>query len=103
MRTAEMVVGGGEAHRGEAQGTASWQVIESGGVWARLLEYSEGYRADHWCRKGHIVLCLQGEFHSEHQDGSSHRVRQGMVYIVGDDTAPHWSSTESGARLFIVD
>ncbi|HYB63331.1 MAG TPA: DHCW motif cupin fold protein [Thermoplasmata archaeon] len=91
-----------ETHPG-AEGTASSRVFESGPVRARMVEYSAGYRADHWCRKGHIVLCVRGEFVSEHQDGSRHRVREGVVYIVGDDTAPHRSSTETGTTLFIVD
>jgi len=68
-----------------------------------MVEYSAGYRADHWCGKGHVVLCLRGEFTSEHQDGSTHQVRQGMVYLVGDGMAPHRSSSEAGATLFIVD
>jgi len=85
------------------QGHASARVFQSGPVRARIVEYSPGYRADHWCRKGHVVLCLRGEFISEHEDGSCHRVGEGMAYVVGDDTTPHRSSTESGATLFIVD
>ena len=91
-----------EARPGE-RGTASSRSFENGAIRARMVEYSAGFRADHWCRKGHVVLCLHGEFISEHQDGTTHRIRQGMVYIVGDDTAPHRSSTETGATLFIVD
>jgi hypothetical protein len=85
------------------RGTASSRTFESGALRIRMVEYSAGYRADHWCRKGHVVQCLHGEFTSEHQDGSTHRIRQGMVYVVGDDIAPHRSSTETGATLFIVD
>jgi len=91
-----------ETHSGE-RGTATSRTFVSGALRARMVEYSAGYLADHWCRKGHVVLCLRGEFVSEHQDGSSHRVREGMVYIVGDDMAPHRSSTTNGATLFIVD
>jgi len=68
-----------------------------------MVEYSAGYLADHWCRKGHVVLCLRGEFTSEQQDGSAVQIRPGMTYIVGEDTAPHRTSTEAGATLFIVD
>jgi len=91
-----------ETHPGE-RGSASSRTFESGGLRLRMVEYSAGYRADHWCQKGHVVLCLHGEFISEHQDGSTHRLRPGMVYIVGDNIAPHRSSTEKGAKLFIVD
>jgi hypothetical protein len=91
-----------ETHPGE-RGTVSSRVFQHGAVRVRMVEYSAGYRADHWCRKGHVVLCLRGEFATEHQDGTVHRIRQGMVYVVGDESAPHRSSTETGAALFIVD
>ena len=25
-----------------------------------MVEYSPGYAADHWCSKGHVILCLTG-------------------------------------------
>ena len=55
-------------HKGET-GTAFWQTVESGGLRIRIVEYSAGYLADHWCKKGHIVHCLEGDFVSELQDG----------------------------------
>ena len=91
-----------ETRPGE-RGTVSSRTFESGPLRARMVEYSAGYRADHWCRKGHVVLCLRGEFISEHQDGSSHRICEGMVYVVGDEMSAHRTSTERGASLFIVD
>jgi hypothetical protein len=69
----------------------------------RMVEYSPGYVANHWCTKGHVVLCVGGEIVSTHKDGSAHRIHQGMTYVVGDDDTPHRSSSERGATLFIVD
>src|SRR5678815_4408529 len=47
----------------------------------RVVEYSPGYLADHWCQKGHIVYCLEGEFISEMENGEQFTLRQGMSYI----------------------
>lgn len=91
-----------EEHPGE-KGTARSKVHQSGDIRIRMVEYSPGYLADHWCSKGHVVLCFRGEFVSEHKDGSTHVMREGMTYIVGDGSMPHKSSTETGATLFIVD
>jgi len=85
------------------RGTARSRTFQSHEYRVRWVEYSPGYLADHWCSKGHIVLCVKGEFLSEHKDGSVHLIRQGMSYVVGDNDAPHRSSTELGATLFIVD
>ena len=68
-----------------------------------MVQYSAGYRADHWCSKGHILLCLQGELHTELQDGRRFVLHPGMSYQVADGAEPHRSSTEPGATLFIVD
>ena len=35
---------------GEA-GVARWRTQEFGAIRVRLVEYSAGYRADHWCRR----------------------------------------------------
>ena len=91
-----------EERAGE-KGTARSRTFMSDAYRVRMVEYSPGYLADHWCSKGHIVLCVLGEFLSEHKDGSLHTIRQGMSYMVGDNDVPHRSSTERGATLFIVD
>jgi len=91
-----------EQNPGES-GTARSRTFSTHEYRVRLVEYSPGYVADHWCRKGHIVLCVRGEFLSHHEDGSVHKIRQGMSYVVGDSDVPHRSSTEGGATLFIVD
>ena len=89
-------------HPGEP-GTATWRTRQFGAVRVRMVEYSPGYRADHWCEKGHILLCLSGELETELKDGRRFVLRPGMSYQVADGAEPHRSSTRSGATLFIVD
>ena len=89
-------------HRGET-GVATWRTRHFGEVRVRMVEYSPGYLADHWCVKGHILLCLAGELHTELKDGRRFALRPGMSYQVADQAEPHRSSTETGAKLFIVD
>lgn len=89
-------------HAGDS-GTALWRTRQCGDVRVRLLEYSPGYRANHWCDKGHILLVLEGELITELKDGRTFRLTPGMSYQVADDTAPHRSWTPTGARLFVVD
>jgi hypothetical protein len=89
-------------HAGET-GVARWRTRQFGAVRVRLVEYSAGYRADHWCRKGHILLCLAGELETELADGRVFRLEPGMSYQVADDAEPHRSRTSGGATLFIVD
>jgi hypothetical protein len=68
-----------------------------------MVEYSAGYLADHWCEKGHILLCLEGTLHTELKDGRRFLLTPGMSYQVADQAEPHQSSTHNGAKLFIVD
>lgn len=89
-------------HRGDS-GVALWQTRNFGAIRVRMVEYSPGYLADHWCVKGHILLCLEGELHTELADGRTFVLRPGMSYQVADDAEPHRSSTAGGAKLFIVD
>jgi len=89
-------------HPGET-GTATWRTVEAGDVRVRMVEYSPGYLADHWCHRGHILLVLEGELITEVQDGRVVTLTPGMSYQVANDTAPHRSRTHAGARLFIVD
>lgn len=90
------------AHPGET-GTAWWRTREFGNIRVRMVEYSPGYLADHWCSRGHILLVMEGELLTELQDGSSHLLRPGQSYQVADGVMPHRSRTATGARLFIVD
>jgi hypothetical protein len=89
-------------HAGE-RGSATWRTRQFGAVRVRMVEYSPGYAADHWCTKGHVLLCLAGELHTELADGRSFTLVPGMSYQVADGAEPHRSSTELGATLFIVD
>ncbi|MFH1196488.1 MAG: DHCW motif cupin fold protein [bacterium] len=89
-------------HKGES-GKAYWQTIQFDGLRIRIVEYSPGYTADHWCLKGHIVHCLEGEFVSELQNGNKQILKKGMTYIVSDELSSHKSSTENGVRLMIID
>lgn len=68
-----------------------------------MVEYSEGYSANHWCSKGHILLCIRGALRTELADGRVFHLTPGMSYQVADDAETHRSSTLVGATLFIVD
>ena len=89
-------------HQGE-RGKAFWQTQQFGSIRVRMVEYTPGYLADHWCSKGHILLCLEGELQTELEDGRTFTLKAGMSYQVADQAEAHRSSTESGAKLFIVD
>lgn len=84
-------------------GEATWRTLQWPGLRARMVEYSKGYIADHWCTKGHIVHCLEGEFTSELQTGESFKLTAGMSYIVSDELSSHRSITETGVKLLIID
>jgi len=89
-------------HKGETR-TAWWRTIEIGNIRVRMVEYSPGYLADHWCSRGHVLLVLEGELVTELKDGSTHVLRAGHSYQVADDAMPHRSRTSGGAKLFVVD
>ena len=89
-------------HQGE-RGVATWRTQQFGDIRVRMVAYSPGYLADHWCIKGHILLCIEGELHTELADGRTFTLRPGMSYQVADNAEPHRSSTDIGAKLFIVD
>ncbi len=90
------------AHQGET-GTAYWRTRDVGGIRVRMVEYTPGYLANHWCSKGHILLCLEGELHTELADGRQFVLTPGTSYHVADGAEPHRSRTATGAKLFIVD
>jgi quercetin dioxygenase-like cupin family protein len=89
-------------HHGES-GTAYWRTQDFGSIRVRMVEYTPGYLADHWCVKGHILFCLEGELHTELEDGRTFLLRPGMSYQVADNAEAHRSSAPIGAKLFIVD
>ena len=89
-------------HPGES-GFAIWRTQNFGEIRVRMLEYSPGYRADHWCSKGHILFCISGSLEVELKDGRRFSLRPNQSYQVGDGDPPHRSHTEKGATLFVVD
>lgn len=89
-------------HKGDT-GVATWRMQQFDTIRVRMVEYSPGYLADHWCEKGHILLCLEGELHTELADGRKFVLTPGVSYQVADGAEAHRSSTQTGAKLFIVD
>lgn len=89
-------------HTGET-GIAYWRTVEIGNIRVRMVEYSPGYLADHWCSRGHVLLVLEGELQTELKDGRTVTLRPGQSYQVADNDIPHRSRTTAGATLFIVD
>ena len=89
-------------HPGET-GIAFWQTAQYAGLRIRLVEYSAGYMADHWCRKGHIVHCLSGAFVSELKNGETVELTAGMSYVVTDELSEHRSAAKQGVQLLIID
>ena len=89
-------------HKGES-GVAYSRTRHFDKIRVRMVEYTAGYRADHWCVKGHILLCTDGLLHTELRDGRKFTLEPGMSYQVGDGAEPHRSYTDVGAKLFIVD
>jgi quercetin dioxygenase-like cupin family protein len=89
-------------HKGDV-GEAIWRTQQFGEIRVRLVDYSPGYMAHHWCRKGHIIFCLDGELVTDLDDGRSFTLKPGMSYQVADEDGAHRSHTDKGARLFIVD
>jgi len=89
-------------HPGET-GRASWRTQQFGAIRVRMVEYTPGYLADHWCEKGHILLCVDGELETELADGRVFVLRPRMSYQVADGAEPHRSRAPVGAKLFIVD
>lgn len=89
-------------HKGET-GTAYWKTLQFAGLRIRMVEYSPNYKADHWCEKGHIIYCIDGEMNTELADGKVHKLSKGMSYQVSDKLSSHLSTSVDGVKLFIVD
>jgi hypothetical protein len=90
-------------HPGE-QGEARWRTVQLGGLRLRRVAYSPGYRADHWCERGHVIWCASGCMTTRlAAGGAEHELREGMSYVVSDGLSSHWSGTTGGCVLFIAD
>ena len=85
------------------KGKAIWRTQQFGDIRVRMVEYTPGYLADHWCEKGHILMCLEGQLETELADGRKFVLTPGVSYQVADHAEAHRSSTDVGAKLFIVD
>jgi quercetin dioxygenase-like cupin family protein len=90
-------------HHAGTTGQATWRTQHFGEIRVRMVEYSANYEADHWCSKGHILLCLEGELETELEDGRTFTLTAGTSYQVADNAEAHRSRTKTGAMLFIVD
>jgi quercetin dioxygenase-like cupin family protein len=91
-----------EEHAG-VTGKAFWKVFKKVNIRVRMVEYTPGYFADHWCKKGHIILVLEGEMTTELKDGRKFITKKGCSYQVDDYDGEHRTHTETGVKLFIVD
>jgi hypothetical protein len=91
-----------EEYKGE-KGIANWRTLQFDELRIRIVEYSENYVADHWCRKGHIVHCLEGEFVTELKSGEKIRLPAGETYIVSDELSEHRTESLNGVKLLIID
>ena len=89
-------------HKGDS-GVAYWRTIQYDGLRIRMVEYSKNYVADHWCQKGHIIYCIEGEMNTELVDGRVVKLSKGMSYQVSDELSSHRTSSAEGVKLFIVD
>ncbi|MDB5030281.1 DHCW motif cupin fold protein [Mucilaginibacter sp.] len=85
------------------EGSSTWQTLQFTGLRIRIVEYSAGYVADHWCQKGHIVHCLEGEFITEQENGKQITLKKGMSYVVSDELSSHRSLAQTPVKLLIVD
>jgi hypothetical protein len=84
-------------------GHAEWRILYRDDVRIRLVTYTANYLADHWCEKGHIIFCVEGEMETELADGTKHLLKKNSIYTVGDHSDSHRSYTKDGCTLFIVD
>ena len=89
-------------HKGET-GTSFWKTLQLAGLRLRIVEYSRGYLADHWCQKGHIIHCIECEFDSELDNGDCFTLNKGMTYVVSDNLSSHRSFSKNGVKLLIID
>ncbi len=89
-------------YKGE-KGTSFWQTVQFPGLRVRIVEYGSGYLADHWCQKGHIVFCIEGEFETQLADGTKIILTKNMSYVVSDELSSHRSFSANGVKLLIID
>src|SRR3954471_11281870 len=75
-----------------------------GDVRVHLIKYGAGDMTDHWYDLGQVTHVLNGGSDSVLRDRRTLKLRPGMSYHISDDgDAAHRSSTQMGAKLFILD
>jgi len=84
-------------------GSAYWKTLQLPGLRVRIVTYSAGYLADHWCQKGHLVHVLEGDFTTEQENGEKHVLKAGMTYVVSDNLSSHRSIAGQEVKLLIID
>ena len=90
-------------HKGE-KGTSFWRTVESQNIRVRVVEYTSGFKSNHFCSKGHIILVLEGTLSLEFTNGRTFTIDKGMSFLVGDsEKYSHLAFTENGAKFFIID
>jgi len=89
--------------RGET-GTAAERTQNIGDMRLRLVTYSSGYEADHWCDKGHVLHVIAGTIIIEYRDRTRVMLDAGTSWHAPDGASPaHRVVCEPGATVFIVD
>ncbi len=90
-------------HIGET-GTSFWKVKEIANFRMRIVEYSRNFKADHWCKKGHLLYVLKGVIEIEMKNGETYQLGEADSFVVGDDRQnPHIISSDFGAKVLIID
>jgi quercetin dioxygenase-like cupin family protein len=85
-------------------GTATTRTRKLGEVQLRLIDYGAGYKADHWCSKGHILHVLAGHLIIEYENQSQTTLSPGTTWHAADGALPaHRVLSKSGASVLIVD
>ncbi len=91
-----------EDHAGET-GTASWKTLNIADIRIRMVEFSANYLSDHWCSKGHLIQCLEGEINIFSKTGQTILLKKGMTCIVGNESDAHKTSSVIRCKLLIID
>ncbi len=84
-------------------GTAQMRTVMNDTLCIRMIDFTAGYSADHWCVKGHIAFVVAGALKIVLEDGRSFDLRAGSSFHVGDEAGRHRVSSDAGAKVFIVD
>src|SRR5262249_51729639 len=85
-------------------GTPAGRTQNVGDMRLRLVTYSSGYLADHWCDKGHVLHVIAGSIIIEYRDQTRVVLDAGMSWHAPDGASPaHRVVCESDATVFIVD